>query len=255
MSRLFVRSGLLPSLVLAVALALVFAPRTVGAGEPKAVLHADSTAAEGATLWLDAEGSASDEPLRWRQKSGPPTKLIVLTVEGATLRGTMAMVPKVPAGTYRFEVIAVGTPPGADRPTADADLVEVTVAPPTPPPDPVPPPAPPPAPVYGLDAVIRQNIGLVNLSGAARAAGAKRLAQSMRDMARQKGQYRDAQAYVTAVGQADRQALGADYAAWKPLLDKLNAQLAALNRAGKLVTVDQHAVAWAEIARALEALP
>ena len=123
------------------------------------------------------------------------------------------------------------------------------VSPPKPPP--VDPPADPP-----VDPGVR--FGLTALMKAAAEANgngppdSKLLAGAYRSIASQK--HADVQAMATAQKNLNRQILGGravQWAAWGKVLSKA---LSDLQRAGKLVTLEQHVVAWKEIAAGLEAV-
>jgi len=123
---------------------------------PKAVIQAPKGVPSGAqVLAVIAGASVSDQPLAWTMEGPSGAFMQVGTFEGAPAR-SVALIYSPPDGSYRFKVVAIGTPAGGAI-TADADVATVTVGgqlppmpppiPPPTPPAPTPIPDPPPAPV------------------------------------------------------------------------------------------------------------
>jgi hypothetical protein len=133
---------------------LLIAPSLAYGDTPRASIAGVSTVAPGGLLVLSGIDAVSDEPILWECKSGP-AKVTSLTLDQGARRGVVLFVPQMPTvpGTYRFKQVVLGTPPGASKVTADADVFDVTVTgvapspvPPSPTPSPTPEPSPPPAP-------------------------------------------------------------------------------------------------------------
>lgn len=133
---------LLPLLVL-------FSLATVSfAAEPKAILTGPKNVPEGAVVFLDGSLSVADKPLKWKLLTGQSTMILM---DQDARKKAYAVLPALPPGTHRIQVIAIGVPDAGGDPDADVAIHEVTVgAAPTPPPAPTPTPGPappvPPAP-------------------------------------------------------------------------------------------------------------
>lgn len=132
---------------------------------------------------------------------------------------------------------------------------------PVPPPNPAPPPGPQPAPPgptpvpdpLGLGDFVKVSLTAVASQGPARSAQARKVTAVLRNQASAAGSYGgDVQRFVADTGNQARAALGTDYAAWKPFMDRLNTQLTNLAASGKLATVADHAAAWQALAQSLD---
>jgi hypothetical protein len=235
---------------------ILFSWAAAGA-EPKAALKGPRNAYVGSTVMLDGLGSVADpdQPLQW--VAVDPPDLLYVTFDKGNRRDVIALFVAEKPGRYEVAVAAVGSAGVDNKPKVAVAVWAVNVlAPPAPPaPQPIPPPVPPPSPSaskYNLEAVVAAAVPQITIIGQARTDAASSLASSFRAMAAQSKSYTDVQSFVTATGDNNRRALGATYAALKPVLSALNQRLAALVQAGTLATVDDHVEAWAEIARGLE---
>lgn len=124
--------------------------------------------------------------------------------------------------------------------------------PPEPPPGPVPPPLPDGK--YQLaNASVTWSLAFVPVQDRS---VAKLLANSFRSMASAigAGTMRDPQTILTQTREANNLALAGHVDGWKPWGTKLSETLAKLNAEGKLVTPEDYATAWNEIATGLEAV-
>lgn len=119
--------------------------------------------------------------------------------------------------------------------------------------NPVDPPGPPVPPVTGLAGKVVEWSKLV--TSPAKKAEAGRLAVSFASIQAEinSGKLTTAEEIISATKTANQSALGTSITAWVPFLEKLQAEMRSQAEAGLLVTADQHAQMWGEIATGLTA--
>lgn len=77
------------------------------------------------------------------------------------------------------------------------------------------------------------------------------LANSFESVAARVNELKDAEAWINATAKSNREALGDSIDAWAPMLDKIGAALLKMAQEGTLMTPEQHAAVWKEIAEGL----
>lgn len=123
--------------------------------------------------------------------------------------------------------------------------------PPLPPTPPVEPPKPPPAPPgeqFGL-ITLAKNLAIANGNGPPESVS---LAAAYRAIAAQS--HKDVQSMVSAQKEMNRALLGSNISKWVNWFTALAKSLGSLQKAGKLITLEQNKAAWREIATGLEAV-
>jgi hypothetical protein len=148
------------------------APSPAHATEPVAKIVGKTTVPAGqSVVLLDGRQSVADPPgaLKWKWKGVGPEPTFIVANDQSSGRPVLLLLLDPTPGTFRFELIAIGKASDG-TPTADADVIDITVGgvvptptptpgpvPPTPGPTPVPPvppgptpPSPAPIPAPGL---------------------------------------------------------------------------------------------------------
>lgn len=128
--------------------------------------------------------------------------------------------------------------------------------PPIPPTPPPPGPVPPPLPDGKYELANASATWALAFVPVQSRSVSKLLANSFRSMASAigAGTMKDPQTILTQTREANNLALSGHVDAWKPWGTKLSETLAKLNAEGKLVTPEDYATAWNEIATGLEAV-
>lgn len=132
-------------------LALLLAQAPGPAPAPTAVIVGRTDVPAGSMIFLDASGSISARPLRWKLLGTPPPDLAWFNFDRGSRPNVALFAPAPGPGLYRFALIAAGPAPkaGDEDPAIDVDVFEVRVgsAPIPVPPIPIPyPPGPTPPP-------------------------------------------------------------------------------------------------------------
>lgn len=77
------------------------------------------------------------------------------------------------------------------------------------------------------------------------------LADSFHSVAAREAELKTAEDWIKATAESNREALGDSLDAWSPMLDKIGTVLLKMAQDGKLLTPEQHATVWKEIAAGL----
>jgi hypothetical protein len=77
------------------------------------------------------------------------------------------------------------------------------------------------------------------------------LAASFEDLAARKAEFEDSGDWIKATAKANREVLDDNLEAWKPMLDKIGAELVRRAESGTLSTPEDHAQTWLEVAEGL----
>jgi hypothetical protein len=131
-------------------------PSPAHATEPVAKIVGKTNVPAGqSVVLLDGRQSVADPPgaLKWKWKGVGPEPTFIVANDQSSGRPVLLLLLDPTPGTFRFELIAIGKASDG-TPTADADVIDITVGgvapvPPTPgpvPPTPIPGPTPGPTP-------------------------------------------------------------------------------------------------------------
>jgi len=77
------------------------------------------------------------------------------------------------------------------------------------------------------------------------------LADSFEAISKRADELKTAKDWIEATAKANREILGDSVDNWKPIIDKIGAALLKMAKSGALVTPEQHAAVWKEIAQGL----
>jgi len=248
-ARIKLRSPILIAIVCAlscagpaVAMAPLIAPTVVIAGPTKG--------SPGDLVVLDASGSRDAVGFAWVLADSDKT---FLEVEN----GRKIVFASGSPGRYTF--VAVGAnADSSGKPSVAVAKHVLTIGDPGPPPNPVPPNPDPPLPPgkYGLATFARDNAAGVALDATNKKSTALSLANSFESIASTiaAGALKDAAAIITATQSNNAAALGAYRPSWQPWGEQLRQKLNTLSESRQLVSTEDYATAWREIATGLRAV-
>jgi hypothetical protein len=196
---------------------------TPGVEQAKIVLVAPSTAKIGELVRLDVSGSVADS-FKWLVV--PDSVTDFLTYDA----GARAVFSARTYGEYRFIVSC------AKGGTVDVVTVVVKVASPLPPPT-----------SGSFAGMIPFWMTELNLPSDQKLA----LADSFEKIAAREAELPTAEDWIKATAAANKEILGESLEVWAPMLDKIGGELLKMAQDGRLMTPEQHAQVWKDIAAGL----